>query len=862
MTKRGKDASLPFSGEWFLLMVTVVLLAGALFGAWRSREVDSFLREELLRSTRVLAETIDLRDVRTLSGSEQDLGTPQYDGFKNYFRSIIQAFPGSRFLTLVGRHYDGRVFFYVDSEPPGSEDESPPGDVYDEVDPAFLPAFDEGRAVVVGPVEDQWGTWVSAWIPLIEPGAERARAVLALDVAGEEWQRRLDRARLLPALTALLLTGILFAGRFQITRRSRMSGEGRRRYSFLEFALVLLFGLVLTASVAWMVHERESRSHAHAFSIIAEARSAKMGGTLARLRRFILEGPARFIESVPELEYASFRTYVQHLSAVPEIEAVMWSPRVPAKDREAFESVVREEWRGSLEIRERSGSGTSVRAGDRPEYYPVLFRSPMTGREFGVGEDLSSFPEIREAIGLAEKSRRASAAFIGLRRGGAFRPALLACRPLFSSALGAPLKGVVSALFLPDVLPREVAEGGDDVMVAAFDAFFPEDSPRRMAQWNDGVASSAYRFVRPIFAFDRAFAVLLHPGPSFLKYHQPRTGWFTAATGALMTIALALFVAFSANRRELLEQIVEQRTAELRRSESRHRLAGQIYRSLSEGIVVTDPEGYILDGNEALERLTGYPLDEILGKRPSMFSAQSKQGEDSLRFWEYLREYGAWQGETWNRRKDGSAYPVWLTVNAVKDENGDVSHYAGVLTHIGDIKSEQQRLSYLAYHDSLTGLPNRLLLADRLEMALARSRRERTYVAVLFLDLDGFKEINDTYGHETGDVLLTAIARRLSESVREQDTVARLGGDEFVLVFDGLETHEEAQTLRRRMESLFTEPFGVGEFTLLCSVSAGLAVHRPGDASTAQDMISAADARMYEEKARRKSRKALSADRT
>jgi len=347
MTKREKDFSLPFSGEWFLLVLTTVLLAGALFGAWRSREIDAFLREELLRSTRVLAETIDVRDVRALSGSARDVGTPQYESFKTYFRSIIQAFPESRFLTLVGRRYDGRVFFYVDSEPPGSKDESPPGEVYDAVDPGFLPAFDEARAVVAGPVEDQWGTWVSAWVPLIEPGSDRVRAVLAFDVSGDEWQRRLDRAKLLPALTALLLTGLLFAGRFLIERRSRMEG---RRYSYLEFALVLTFGLVLTASVAWMVHERENHSHAHAFSIIAEARSARMNDSLRNLRQFVLEGTSRFIEARTELDFPSFRTYAQHLSSAPEIGVIIWSPAVAADRRDAFETVVRVEWRRPLGI--------------------------------------------------------------------------------------------------------------------------------------------------------------------------------------------------------------------------------------------------------------------------------------------------------------------------------------------------------------------------------------------------------------------------------------------------------------------------------------------------------------------------------
>ena len=860
MNERGKVLSFWFAEGGFLLLLTAVLLSGALVGAWRVRETDSFLREELLRATRILAETIDIRDVRRLTGSELDLGSPQYESFKNYFRSVMQLYPRSRFLTLVGRRYDGKIFFFVDSEPPGSPDESPPGEVYDAVDPGFLPAFDEGKAVVVGPVVDQWGSWISAWVPLIERGSDRVSAALALDISGEEWQRTLERAKRIPALTSLFLACLLFAGRWMLQQRAKKGGNTFGRYRYLECLLTLIFGLALTGSVAWMVHERENRSHAQSFSIIAEAHSAKMAGMLYRLRHFVLEGTARFIEALPSLEYESFRRYSQRLSSEPEIDALMWSPRITAEERGRFESEVRDEWRRALEIRDQNASGAFVRAEDRAEYNPVLFRSPMTGNTFPVGEDLLSNPAVSQAIKTAESVRRPSAIFLRIPRGKEERPALWVCFPLFYSGFNGPLRGVVSALFLPDLMPNEVMGGSGDVEMLTFEALSPEAPPRALAAWeNEG--RTEYRFIRPLYAFDGAFAAVLRPGASFLKYHQPRMGLFTALTGILMTLALAFFVAFTANRRELLEQVVEQRTSELRESESRHRLAGHIYRSLSEGIVVTDPQGYILDGNTALENLTGYPLDEIRGRRPGMFSAQRKQGEDSLRFWEHLREHGSWQGETWNRRKDGEAYPVWLTVNAVTDENGEVAYYAGVLTHIGDIKSEQQRLSHLAYHDSLTGLPNRLLLADRLEMALLRSRREHSYVAVLFLDLDAFKEINDTYGHETGDVLLVAIARRLDEAVREQDTVARLGGDEFILLFEGLGGVEEAYLLSKRVKALFAEPFVVGGRSLLCGVSAGLAVHRPGDGATGQEMICTADMRMYEEKAKRKTWKALTGNR-
>lgn len=285
----------------------------------------------------------------------------------------------------------------------------------------------------------------------------------------------------------------------------------------------------------------------------------------------------------------------------------------------------------------------------------------------------------------------------------------------------------------------------------------------------------------------------------------------------------------------------------------RLQLADQFFRTTSEGIVVTDAQGFIEDGNPALEELTGYSLEEIRGKRPGIFSAQRAHDESSERFWDALQRNGVWQGEVWNRHKDGEAYPVWLTVTAVKDESGMVTHYAGALTHIGDIKLEQQRLSHMAHHDSLTGLPNRLLLQDRLEMALARARREKCFVAVAFLDLDEFKDVNDTFGHETGDLLLVAVGRRLVESIREQDTAARLGGDEFVLVLDGFSCREEAFSFVERIHASFRTPFQIGGRMLSIHASIGVAVS-PDDGSTADDLLARADESMYLMKWRKRER--------
>ncbi len=862
MTARKKRSFLSAADGLLLLIIVAVLGTGVFFGIWRAGETDGFLREELLRDTRVLAETVNVADVRLLSGDETDLEKPRYRRFKEYFRSVLPAFPDARFITLAGRRYDGRVFFYVDSEPAGSKDESPPGEVYDAVDPAFLPSFDEKRAVVVGPVTDHWGTWISAWIPLSVHSSERVPAVLALDISGEKWRKQLLCSIICPALMALLIVVILLAGRFLLRRRASMDEDARWRLRFLEFFTALLLGLVLTAGAAYMLHDRELRAHRRAFSAIAEARSARMNATLCTMTGFVLDGTGRLFE-IGEIEYGMFRSYASHLSQLQDVEAVLWSPRIPADGRGEFESAIRDEWRGALEIRERDESGRSVRAGERPVYFPVMFRSPMTGNEFQAGSDLFAEPEIRDVILEAETNRLPGSALVRMYRNGRPDTGVLLWRPHFAKLFGSPLAGGVSTLFSLQTLSNVVLSGGNEIGTIRISRLSPDSPPRILLTSGDDVTPGAelFRFVRPLSLPGITLMAEIFPGAGFLRLHPVRSWWVTLAVGIVLTAALSSFIGFSAGRREILERMVGRRTAELRRSEARHRMASQIYRSLSEGIVVTNPQGYILDGNAALEQLTGYTLDEIRGKRPGIFSAQKKHAHDSVRFWECLRANGAWQGEVWNRRKDGEAYPVWLTVNAVTDEKGEVTHYAGVLMHIGDIKSEQQRLSHLAYHDSLTGLPNRLLLADRLEMALARSRREKNSVVLFFMDLDGFKEINDRFGHETGDLLLVAVARRLVGAIREQDTVARFGGDEFVVVFDGIHDRNEAGALSRKVEELFSEPFPVGAHRVFCGVSIGTAIY-PGDGEDAQKLIVHADMKMYEEKARRKEKEGETASNT
>ncbi len=214
----------------------------------------------------------------------------------------------------------------------------------------------------------------------------------------------------------------------------------------------------------------------------------------------------------------------------------------------------------------------------------------------------------------------------------------------------------------------------------------------------------------------------------------------------------------------------------IQKSQDGMRLAASVFQNAREGILITDAGTRIVDVNPAFTRITGYTRDEALGQTPRLLSSGMQDAAFYADLWRALREKGFWAGEIWDRRKNGETYPEYLSIAAVTDDQGRVGHYIGVFTDITLVKRQEAQLEHLAQHDPLTGIPNRILLADRMRQAIAQAKRSGGMLAVCYLDLDGFKPVNDSLGHEVGDHLLMEMARRLAEALRGGDTVARLGG--------------------------------------------------------------------------------------
>lgn len=286
---------------------------------------------------------------------------------------------------------------------------------------------------------------------------------------------------------------------------------------------------------------------------------------------------------------------------------------------------------------------------------------------------------------------------------------------------------------------------------------------------------------------------------------------------------------------------------ERRQAEDALRLAASVFANSQEGIVVTDPDNRIIDVNEAFCRITGYRREEVIGKNPNVLQSGRHEPAFYQEMWRNLHEHGRWRGEIWNRRKSGEVYAEILSIDAVRDASGEVLHYVGAFSDISPLKAHQAELERIAHYDPLTGLPNRRLLADRLQQNLARSQRNRLQLAVCYLDLDGFKEVNDRLGHEAGDQLLVEISRRLQHVLRKGDTVARLGGDEFVLLFCDLPQQTECLHALERVLAVVASPIQLQHGSAQVSASIGATLY-PADDADADTLLRHADQAMYQAK--------------
>ena len=375
-----------------------------------------------------------------------------------------------------------------------------------------------------------------------------------------------------------------------------------------------------------------------------------------------------------------------------------------------------------------------------------------------------------------------------------------------------------------------------------------------------GVTASCIRENKPFWIQD----YLGDPRTVAWHAHARVAGWGGVAAFPLMRDGVAVGAltmyakgvdAFDEQIRSLLLEMAKdisfaldlfRKEAQRRRMENQLQLTAKVFDQGGEGIMITDDQVNIITVNRAFELITGYTQEEVVGKNPRFLSSDRHVRDFYRAMWEAIHSGGFWQGEVWNRRKDGDIYPEYLSVSRVTDAEGRVTNYVGTFNDISESKASQEHIQRLAHYDSLTGLPNRVLLADRVSLALSRMERSGGKLALVFLDLDRFKNVNDSLGHRIGDELLIQVAQRLKELLRDEDTVSRLGGDEFILVLPDVDEDGAGHVAGKVLKAL-SLPYSIEQYELAVTASMGIAMY-PDDGTSYEALSMCADTAMYRAK--------------
>jgi PAS domain S-box-containing protein len=603
---------------WMAVILSIVLLAGAILTSWTIHNADSSMREDLIRNTQLVAQAIDINRVKTLSGTASDLSSPEYLRFKEQFISVRKAFPKCRFVYLMGRKSDGKIFFYVDSEPTGSKDESPPGQIYDEATPEDFEVFNTGIGSTSGPASDRWGSWVTSLTPIKDGATGDMIVVLGMDIDAGAWKWDAMREGLVPCLATLIIVFIIAAGWAMKAWRERLGVGNSGKLRYLESVIAAVLGLTLTFISAWEAHRSESSRYTETFLQLLNAETSKVADVFKEVSDVKLEGLASFFSANKEIIKKEFYDYSDYLMRNSLIRSVEWVPVVSEKEKAGFEKGANKTWLSNFEIWQADAKSGRVRASGRSTYYPIFYMEPLNGNETQIGYDLGSEEIQRTALETASRTGLETCTDpVVLTQGARIEKGLLLCKPIYSTDGNKALRGfAMAAVPLGSLLKNTVESNSRDLPIALellqLHPEKPNISLATVPAENETEYKRSVSSLRPIFISDKTFAVVARPGTAFETLSPSRSGWISGLAGLIMTSAIVFIISFIVNRREDLELIVLQRTGALRASESFQRL---LMDSISAGVLIIDKNSHQIElVNPFAANLIGLPEKEIVGR--------------------------------------------------------------------------------------------------------------------------------------------------------------------------------------------------------------------------------------------------------
>ncbi|MEO8343274.1 MAG: EAL domain-containing protein [Gallionella sp.] len=565
----------------------------------------------------------------------------------------------------------------------------------------------------------------------------------------------------------------------------------------------------------------------------------------------VLHGVKGLFSSLKSVDRDEFRTYVADLGLAhhyPGIQGIGFSLIIPPQEKATHVKTMRQQGFPHYTLRPE---------GERALYSPTILLEPFTGRNLrAFGYDLYSEPVGRTAMKLARdrnESAMSSKVRLAQETERNVQAGFLMFLPVYGK--GSPhetlaerranvIGWVHSSFRMDDLMVGILGEQINKIDVEIWDG--KNSTLEALMYDNDGIFSptltkpSQYNSIQYIEFSGHTWSVKVRSLPTFEANLDMTRVTLIQLSGILMSVLLSL----------LVWQLARGRAQALSRAQEL-RIAAASFET-QEGIVITDANGIILRVNQAFTEATGYTAEEAVGQTPRLLKSGRHNADFYAAMWECIHRSGSWQGEIWDRRKNGEIYPKWLTITAIKATDGAVTHYVGTQTDITERKAAEEEIKSLAFYDPLTRLPNRRLLMDWLEHALASSARSGRMGALLFIDLDNFKILNDVLGHDIGDLLLQQVAQRLETCARAGDTVARLGGDEFVAILEDLsaevnEAVRQAEVIGEKILATLNHPYQLAAHQHRGTASIGATLFN-GQQQTIGELLKQADIAMYQAK--------------
>ncbi len=568
----------------------------------------------------------------------------------------------------------------------------------------------------------------------------------------------------------------------------------------------------------------------------------------------ILSSLAGFIEVTPDLTANQFNRFTQSiLSSHPDIAALSFNPILSNDQRLEFEQNLKENYPPKApQIMERDSQGILISAPLRDDYVVVKYIAPFQQNAQAIGFNIASEPIRFDAIRRSRLSgTQAITSKINLVQDHENKPGVLVLTPVKSrgnrrdtDTAQEPIQGFAVAVIKVDELIQIATDSllPEGISLEIADPTAIKEKQLLYFSGDPGSAVSSYfSWQTSLTIADRNWTLKVLPDVTYIQHSRSIMAWIIGIVGILLISMLQVILLGVTGRNYLIQKRIDEQTIQLRRYAT-------VFTHASEGIVITTPDSKIIDVNDAFTRITGYSREEVIGQNPRLLSSGQQDKGFFTSFWGKLEQSGKWHGEIWNRRKNGEIYVEMLSISEVRNDEGNLKNYIGIFSDITMLKNQQKQLEHIAHYDPLTSLPNRLLLEDRLHHAMVQTLRNGAGFVVAYIDLDGFKEVNDNYGHLVGDQVLKGVAQNMVTHLRAGDTLARIGGDEFIAVLLDLENIEMCFPMLERLLDAAEVPVQVGEQTHDVTASIGVTFYPQNVDVDSEQLLNQSDQAMYQAK--------------